>query len=166
MLVKLDHFPRVRGEHKKIFELPPTNLLTVDGIKSCTTWWVVYPIISKVLSTSQVVLAGFRPSTVFSGEFSAAPSWRLDPGSIHFHRKIRWGSHEKISNVPSSTSPYHPCMVYFPTLVDFYGKCREIYHTWMVWAGFAIITKGLDMETWWSMFFLSDHQQTFSHNHP
>ena len=25
-------------------------------------------------------------------------------------------------------------LVYLPTfMVDFYGKCRQIYHTWMVW---------------------------------
>ena len=30
--------------------------------------------------------------------------------------------------------PYHPCMVYLPTwMVDFYGTCRQICHTWMVW---------------------------------
>ncbi len=31
-------------------------------------------------------------------------------------------------------NPSHPCMVYFPTwMVDFYGKCRELYHTWILW---------------------------------
>ena len=33
-----------------------------------------------------------------------------------------------------SHTPYQPCMVYLPTwMVYFYGKCREIYHTWIVW---------------------------------
>ena len=30
--------------------------------------------------------------------------------------------------------PSDPCMVCISLhLVDFYGKCREIYHTWMLW---------------------------------
>ena len=29
-------------------------------------------------------------------------------------------------------NPYHPCMVYLPT-VDVDGKCRQIYHTWILW---------------------------------
>ena len=34
-----------------------------------------------------------------------------------------------------SLSPYDPCMAYLPTLVDFYGKCRWIYHAWILWEG-------------------------------
>ena len=30
--------------------------------------------------------------------------------------------------------PYHPGMVHiYLHLVDFYGKCVQIYYTWMVW---------------------------------
>ena len=31
-------------------------------------------------------------------------------------------------------SPYHPWSRHtYLHLVDFYGQCREIYHTWMTW---------------------------------
>ena len=30
--------------------------------------------------------------------------------------------------------PYHPCRAYLPTWMAYcYGKCRSIYHTWIVW---------------------------------
>ena len=29
--------------------------------------------------------------------------------------------------------PYAPCMEYLPYIVDFYGQCRQIYHTWSIW---------------------------------
>ena len=46
--------------------------------------------------------------------------------------------------------PYHPCMVYLPTYGWFvYGKCREIYHTWIVWDIFAVFLITLKGVIWW-----------------
>ena len=45
---------------------------------------------------------------------------------------FRW----EIWNFKTFPNPWriHGCLVYLPTwMVDFNGKCREIYHTWIVW---------------------------------
>ena len=38
-----------------------------------------------------------------------------------------------LKNTIHTTYPYHPRMVYLPTFGWFFGKCRQIYHAWMVW---------------------------------
>ena len=44
------------------------------------------------------------------------------------------------------------CMVYLPTwMVDFYGKCGEIYHTWIVWGWETEVAKKI----WKSNFLIS-----------
>ena len=62
MLVKLDHFPKNRDEHKKILELPPP----------CLSIFMVYPSMSGVLSTEsgQHIKANVRE------EHGAFSRWR------------------------------------------------------------------------------------------
>ncbi len=61
MLVKWDHFSRDRGENKKY--LSCHHLLLMAEILHQLRL-VVYPIIYRVSAPSQVVIAGFQPSTV------------------------------------------------------------------------------------------------------
>ena len=51
--------------------------------------------------------------------------------------------HREVSEICSKpTHPIHVWYIYLH-LVDVYGKCREIYHTWMVWVIACITTKSL-----------------------
>ena len=47
--------------------------------------------------------------------------------AMHLWTDSKWSS-------SWSRYPYHPFTIYLPLhLVDFHGKCTQIYHTWMVW---------------------------------
>ena len=42
-----------------------------------------------------------------------------------------WQIYTCLNQIPF---PYHPCEIYLPTFGSFFsGKCRYIYHTWIVW---------------------------------
>ena len=47
----------------------------------------------------------------------------------------------KVATKNRGCDPTHAIHVWYIYLhlVDFYGKCREVYHTWMLWAMFKII---------------------------
>ena len=52
------------------------------------------------------------------------------PGSFekkNYTREKTNGWHLKIDPIPSMYG------IFYLRLVDFYGKCRQIYHTWMLW---------------------------------
>ena len=58
------------------------------------------------------------------------PSWiSSDCG---FLRAIRWEPVETPNGEDNIPHTIHVWYIYLH-LVDFYGKCREIYHTWIVW---------------------------------
>ena len=54
-------------------------------------------------------------------------------------QKTQQSGHGWISSlIVSLNNPYHPRMAYiYPHLVEFYGKCGEIYHTWILWVIFC-----------------------------
>ena len=49
-----------------------------------------------------------------------------------FQEAVRVYQGRKNPRFAKQSFPNNPCMVYFPTF-DFYGKCRWIYHAWILW---------------------------------
>ena len=74
-------------------------------------------------------------------------AWHVRPNQRHLNRIDPFRSSANswsfyIAGNPSLalTIPYHPCMVYSLHLVDYYGKCKQIYQTWILWVYFHATT--------------------------
>ena len=77
-----------------------------------------------------------------SSTSNASIGWEKDGGS---ERTVSGGGHR--SQVTSHWHTHYGSMglVYTPTwMVDFYGKCRWIYHTWILWDTITVVGGTVD----------------------